>query len=326
MSSYQCPKCFNILPVSNKILHDLKCTKENPAQFSQENPYTSSVSGNYDSMRYSTNDYSSNIRISSDFNLESQLRNSAGSRYYKRMSYMNDDGTTTEIKKETNMSGKEELLEITYDPQGNIIGRKKADGGRSSVKFSFHELQNYSTYDPMDNYNIYEGGNVYVQTLPTTEIIYEPVESYTIDYSNINSNAFEHDFGSTGYSLMQNNISNGKMVDLNNNNNNRNNNNNVYSNNYTNNIQTTNINTNLNQYSTSYNYSNPNTNVISNNNNYVNNNNYNYGNNNLNYNTGNYNNYFQNTSSNNYVNTNNFNYQNYQSNDNFNCARVTKLK
>ena len=322
MSSYQCPKCFNILPVSNKILHDLKCTKENPAQFSQENPYTSSVSGNYDSMRYSTNDYSSNIRISSDFNLESQLRNSAGSRYYKRMSYMNDDGTTTEIKKDTNMSGKEELLEITYDPQGNIIGRKKADGGRSSVKFSFHELQNYSTYDPMDNYNIYEGGNVYVQTLPTTEIIYEPVESYTIDYSNINNNAFEHDFGSTGYSLMQNNISNGKMVDLNNNNGN---NNNIYSNNYTNNIQTTNINTNLNQYSTSYNYSNPNTNVISNNN-YVNNNNYNYGNNNLNYNTGNYNNYFQNNSSNNFMNTNNFNYQNYQSNDNFNCARVTKLK
>ena len=324
MSSYQCPKCFNILPVSNKILHDLKCTKENPAQFSQENPYTSSVSGNYDSMRYSTNDYSSNIRISSDFNLESQLRNSAGSRYYKRMSYMNDDGTTTEIKKDTNMSGKEELLEITYDPQGNIIGRKKADGGRSSVKFSFHELQNYSTYDPMDNYNIYEGGNVYVQTLPTTEIIYEPVESYTIDYSNINNNAFEHDFGSTGYSLMQNNISNGKMVDLSNNNNNRNNN--IYSNNYTNNIQTTNTNTNLNQYSTSYNYSNPNTNVFSNNNNYINNNNYNYGNNNLNYNTGNYINYSQNTSSNNFVNTNNFNYQNYQSNDNFNCARVTKLK
>ena len=323
MSSYQCPKCFNILPVSNKILHDLKCTKENPAQFSQENPYTSSVSGNYDSMRYSTNDYSSNIRISSDFNLESQLRNSAGSRYYKRMSYMNDDGTTTEIKKDTNMSGKEELLEITYDPQGNIIGRKKADGGRSSVKFSFHELQNYSTYGPMDNYNIYEGGNVYVQTLPTTEIIYEPVESYTIDYSNINNNAFEHDFGSTGYSLMQNNISNGKMVDLNNNNGN---NNNIYSNNYTNNIQTTNTNTNLNQYSTSYNYSNPNTNVISNNNNYVNNNNYIYGNNNPNYNTGNYINYSQNTSSNNFVNTNNFNFQNYQSNDNFNCARVTKLK
>ena len=321
MSSYQCPKCFNILPVSNKILHDLKCTKENPAQFSQENPYTSSVSGNYDDMRYSTTDYS-NMRISSDFNLASQLRSSAGSRYYKRMSYMNDDGTTTEIKKDTDMSGKEELLEITYDPQGNIIGRKRADGGRSSVKFSFQELQNYSTYDPMDNYNIYEGGNVYVQTVPTTEIIYEPIESYTIDYSNINNNAFEHDFGSTGYSLMHNNISNGKMVNLNNTNTN-NTNNNVYSNNYTNNTQLINTNTNLNQYSTNYNYSNPNNNVINNNSyNY----NYNYNTNNINYNTGNSINYYQNSSSNNFINTNNFNYQNNQNNDDFHCARVTKLK
>ena len=106
MSSYQCPKCFNILPISNKILHDLKCTKERPVQFSQENPYTSSISYNYDDgLRYSTNDYS-NLRISTDLNLASELRNSAGSRYYKRMSYMNDDGTTTEIKKDTNMSGK----------------------------------------------------------------------------------------------------------------------------------------------------------------------------------------------------------------------------
>ena len=208
MSTYQCPKCFNILPKSNKILHDLKCTKDRPVEFSQENPYTSSVNNVYytdGGMRYSSKDYS-NLRISSDLNLASELRNSAGSRYYKRMSFMNDDGTTTEIKKDTNMSGKEELLEITYDPQGNIIGRKKADGGRSSVKFSFHELQNYNTYDPMDNYNIYEGGNVYVQTVPTTEIIYEPVETYTVDYSN--SIPFEHDFGSSGYSLMNNNITN----------------------------------------------------------------------------------------------------------------------
>ena len=66
------------------------------------------------------------------------------------MSFTNDDGTTTEIKKDTNMSGKEELLEITYDPQGNIIGKKKADGGNSNVKFKFHELQEYNAYDPFN--------------------------------------------------------------------------------------------------------------------------------------------------------------------------------
>ena len=309
MSTYLCPKCYNILPISNKILHDLKCTKERPVAFSQENPYTSSMDYNND-MRYSSNDYS-NLRISSNFNLANEIRNSAGSRYYKRNSYINDDGTTTEIKKETNMSGKEELLEITYDPQGNIIGRKKADGGRSSVKFSFHELQDYSTYDPMDNYNIYEGGNVYVQTVPTTEIVYEPIETYTVDYSNINNN-YEHDFGSRGYSLMDNNISSGQMVELNQN---------TYS-----------TNNNYNNTQSFYNNSNKNENlekyfVENNTNSYTNqtNNNYNY-NNNINYNIGNYNNYFQ-TTSNNYSNSmNNYNYgNNNQNSDNFQCAKVTKL-
>ena len=52
-------------------------------------------------MRYSSNDYS-NLRISSNFDLSSDLRNTAGPMYNKRMSIMNDDGTTTEIKKDTN--------------------------------------------------------------------------------------------------------------------------------------------------------------------------------------------------------------------------------
>ena len=318
MSTYQCPKCFNVLPLSNKILHDLKCTKESPVEFSQENPYTSRLSNTFDynDIRYSSNDFS-NLRISSNFDLASDIRNTAGPMYHKRMSYMNDDGTTTEIKKDTNMAGKEELLEITYDPQGNIIGRKKADGGSSSVKFKFHELQEYNTYDPMDNYNIYEGGSVYVQTVPTTEIVYQPIESYTVDYSSI---PYEHDFGSRGYSLMDSNISNGnnvKMVDINDNGNNYSNNNYNYDNN---NIQSYSTNENLNQYFTN------------NTNSYTNTNNNDYTSYNNNYNTNDYSSYFQNTStSNNYNNifndTNNYNYQNIQNNEDtsFQCAKVTKL-
>ena len=318
MSTYQCPKCFNVLPLSNKILHDLKCTKESPVELSQENPYTSRLSNTFDynDIRYSSNDFS-NLRISSNFDLASDIRNTAGPMYHKRMSYMNDDGTTTEIKKDTNMAGKEELLEITYDPQGNIIGRKKADGGISSVKFKFHELQEYNTYDPMDNYNIYEGGSVYVQTVPTTEIVYQPIESYTVDYSSI---PYEHDFGSRGYSLMDSNISNGnnvKMVDINDNGNNYSNNNYNYDNN---NIQSYSTNDNLNQYFTN------------NTNSYTNTNNNDYTSYNNNYNTNDYSSYFQNTStSNNYNNifndTNNYNYQNIQNNEDtsFQCAKVTKL-
>lgn len=30
---YKCPKCQNTLLVSNKMLHDLRCTEENPATY-----------------------------------------------------------------------------------------------------------------------------------------------------------------------------------------------------------------------------------------------------------------------------------------------------
>jgi hypothetical protein len=132
----------------------------------------------------------------------SGLRKSASTGNFKRMSYVNNDGTTTEIKKDTNMSGKEELLEITYDPQGNIITKKKADGGRSSVRFNFHEIQ--EVYDPFDNYNIYEGGSVYVQTIPS-ENIQIVTTTTNIPVSNLQVET-EHNFGSTGYSLMDNNL------------------------------------------------------------------------------------------------------------------------
>ena len=30
---YKCPKCHNTLLVSNKMLHDLRCTEDNPATY-----------------------------------------------------------------------------------------------------------------------------------------------------------------------------------------------------------------------------------------------------------------------------------------------------
>ena len=197
--TYNCPKCGNTLLMANKMLHDLKCTEQRPATY--ENILSQNIYSSF-------NGYNYDINLNMDNLANSGLRKSASTGNFKRMSYVNNDGTTTEIKKDTNMSGKEELLEITYDPQGNIISRKKADGGRSSVRFNFHEIQ--EVYDPLDKYNIYEGGSVYVQTIPTENI--EIVTTTTnIPVSNLQIEA-EHNFGSTGYSLMDNNI-NGINVD-----------------------------------------------------------------------------------------------------------------
>ena len=268
---YVCPKCQNTLLYSNKMLHDLRCSAQMPATY--DNILSQNIYSSYNGYTNYNNNLDPNNLVNSG------LRRSANPGYSRRISYLNDDGTTTEIRKDTNMSGKEELLAITYDPQGNVITRKKADGGSSNVKFSFHEMQDYSSYDPFDNYNIYEGGSVYVQTIP--------VESYvptyqTSDIVNVTTYPYEHYYGSQGYTFMNNNI-NGVNVD------------DILKNNTSPSNLPSSVNEDLNKYL--------NTNST-NNNNYSNNNNYN--NNNYNYN--NYN-YIQNTSTNTYqtgVNNNNF--------------------
>ena len=80
---YKCPKCKNTLLVSNKMLHDLRCTEENPATYEnilrqsqvrevqEESPYNSS------------SQFSSGVRRS------------------------NNDGTSSEIKKNINIKGEE---------------------------------------------------------------------------------------------------------------------------------------------------------------------------------------------------------------------------
>lgn len=201
---YECPKCHNRLPVSNKMLHDLKCTKERPAEYSLQNP-TASFSYNYNEAE-EDNSYNQNSSYRGSYALS------------KRNSIENDDGTITEIRKEKNMAGKEELLEITYDPQGNIIGRKKADGGSSSVKYGFRDMLDYKDDDLAESYYIYEGANVYVETVPAIEITYELPEIeepqqnqilYTgYGYKITNINPTQHSFGNRGYSLMDNSISN----------------------------------------------------------------------------------------------------------------------
>ena len=215
-SQYKCPKCGNILLSSNKILHDLKCTERMPATYANimnQNIYSSVRNPN------------SNVRLSgakgaNANNLTSSgLKKSTSGSPFKRSSILNKDGTTTEIKLEKSISGKEELLEITYDPQGNVITRKKAESGKSNTNLGFHEIKEFKTTDEKDNYNIYEGGNVFLQTVPKEE-----QEKNKLDDSkkkelkkdeqvkqekkieNTPAQPIEHNYGKHGYTWMQNNI------------------------------------------------------------------------------------------------------------------------
>lgn len=165
---YKCPKCFNTLLVSNKLLHDLRCTEDNPATYE-------------------------NILFRQSQQMVNNPNNNKNSsqRLSSRMSIKNDDGTMIDIIKEKNMKGKEEFIEIKYDPQGNIISRKKAGiSDYSSPQNNFHELNdynydnddnnNYENYD--NNNNTYYEVNNEVEVRHAPNVIYETAEAQEIIY------------------------------------------------------------------------------------------------------------------------------------------------
>ena len=259
---YECPKCHNRLLYSNKLLHDLKCTKERPAQFSLQNP-TSSSSFDY-----------------GGYNVKS----APGSfqNISRKMSFTDEDGSIIEIKKDKNMAGKEELLEIRYDPQGNIIGRKRALSGNKKIKYNFHDMLDYTAnYMPIDSYE-----NIYVEQVPS-EFSYNFIntgqnksQNYNINYgqNNINNSLgfgatniqpIQQNFGNNYFSLISNDINNNlnnvndvRVIKLSNNNYNNKNRNAYLDSNASNNID---INNNLNYSLNNYKYDYSNYNNIYNN-------------------------------------------------------------
>ena len=131
---YKCPKCKNTLLVSNKMLHDLRCTEENPATYEnilrqsqvrevqEESPYNSS------------SQFSSGVRRS------------------------NNDGTSSEIKKNINIKGEEEYTETRYDPEGNIISRKRAE----NIIYNNNIPQNNNYQEVSEFYEYEDDNNDYV--------------------------------------------------------------------------------------------------------------------------------------------------------------------
>ena len=166
---YKCPKCLNTLLVSNKMLHDLRCTIENPATY--ENIL-----------------FRQSQQMENDGNNNNNVSNSAP-RSSNRMSITNEDGTMIDIKREKNMYGKEEFVETKYDKEGNILSRKKVDTSGFSNQNSFHDLNEYQ-YDDNDfdtnydnNNNTYYEMNNEIEVTKPPSVIVETAEAQEIVYT-----------------------------------------------------------------------------------------------------------------------------------------------
>ena len=162
---YKCPKCQNTLLVSNKMLHDLRCTEENPAT------------------------YENVLRQSQIMNSISPLQNSLNG-FQEGLRKSNLDGTSSDIKRHINFNGEEEYIETRYDAEGNIISRKRADNFEYNLpqNNNYEEVSDFNEYEEEDNNYVNNPiqNNIYIE--PTVginnaqEILYETAQPQEIVY------------------------------------------------------------------------------------------------------------------------------------------------
>ena len=180
---YVCPKCQNTLLLSNKMLHDLRCTESNPATYEK-------ILSEQKNKKKENTPQKKSLRFSNG------LRKS------------NVDGTSSDIKKNIKSNGKEEYIETKYDFEGNIISRKKAeyiedDNNQENIENNNYKEVNefYEEEDNNQNINIINDINnninvgqinyyveptvninnkqiIYTTTGPAKEIIYEAPARY----------------------------------------------------------------------------------------------------------------------------------------------------
>ena len=124
---YVCPKCQNTLLLSNKMLHDLRCTESNPATYEKI-------------LSEQKNNNNENTPKKKSLRFSNGLRKS------------NVDGTSSDIKKNIKSDGREEFIETKYDTEGNIISRKKAEYINDNYKEdNFEEVNEFDEEE--DDYN-----------------------------------------------------------------------------------------------------------------------------------------------------------------------------
>ena len=113
---HKCHKCKNTLLLSNKMLHDLRCTEENPAT--------------YEKILSQKKETNNNLSQSKSPLFGNSIRKS------------NADGTSSDIKKNIKSNGKEEFIETKYDVEGNIISRKRTENLDNNIKraINFQEV------------------------------------------------------------------------------------------------------------------------------------------------------------------------------------------
>ena len=111
-----CPYCHSIFPITNKILHDLRCPGRNQSNFNNNLSNVPQSNFNVNNINNYRNNYNNNNNLNNNFN--NNMNNIISS---MMNSIRNFDGTITQIKTETFQNGHQRITNIKYDQNGRII-------------------------------------------------------------------------------------------------------------------------------------------------------------------------------------------------------------
>jgi len=115
------------------MLHDLRCTEDNPATYEK-------------------------ILSQNNQNNEKILSPIKTSPFPNGFRKSNGDGTSSDIKKNIKSNGEEEYIETKYDAEGNIISRKKTENlNINSIRknLNFQDVSEFSENDEESNSDSY---------------------------------------------------------------------------------------------------------------------------------------------------------------------------
>ena len=180
-NSYECPRCHNRLPISNKTLHDLRCTERHPMQNDsyQNNNYRNNYNRNNNNRNRNNVPFNNQQNIHTLNNPNNNMSNSNnnnnsfsfGNNFINtnnnnnnnivstnENSYTNPDGTTERIRIDTYQNGIQRVTRTKYDRNNNIILTQTYNQSNNN---NFNNNIFNNNFNDSNNFN---NNNVSVQT------------------------------------------------------------------------------------------------------------------------------------------------------------------
>ena len=154
-NDYQCPRCHHHFPISNRVLHDLRCNSNNNNQNPPDQNYNRSNTHNINRSNI-RNDFNNNFPNNNNIVIhQNSFNNNSGRNVSSNTnSVTNPDGTTTVIQTETDQYGNQKITKKKYDRNHNIMTRQTYHQNQNNFNNVMFNNNNFNSNQSNNNNNI----------------------------------------------------------------------------------------------------------------------------------------------------------------------------